>query len=151
MSSLKTTKAMALIFGAMIATSAAAQEYPDMSGTWEGTYTAVSPTNAGGPGPRFRNAEWQIEISAQEDNVFWGQSKWRRSGSDSWTESEITRNLNALGSGAVGMIETSPDPTVGVNALINGQLDGDSLYIDFRGLRAGVTYSTVLHRSEALN
>ncbi len=131
-----------------IAFAASADPATDMLGAWSGKYTAVSPTNARGAGPRFNNSEVVLTIKEQQGTVFWGEGRWRREGSDDWTWYEITGNLSADGSGKIGMVESSSDPSFSVNALIDAQLDDDKLYVNFRSLSRGTTYSALLERSD---
>lgn len=123
----------------------------DLRGTWSGEYTAVSPTNAQGEGPRFAKAEWKLEITDQEDNIFYGISSWRQVGSDTWQSYQATGNLRADGSGYVGIMEIGSEPPYAINSIINGQLDGEKIYVDFRGLNLGVTYSAVLEKAASGN
>lgn len=134
-----------------VALAASADTATDMLGAWSGEYTAVSPTNSSGTGPRFNNAEVVFEIKEQQGTVFWGEGRWRRQGSEDWTRHEITGNLSADGSGKIGMVESSSDPSFSVNALIDGQLEDDKLYVNLRSLSRGTTYSAVLERSDVSN
>lgn len=148
MSKLITARAAALAATlAITAGSALAEDYPDMRGEWTASYLAVAPTNANGKGPRFGQSEWTLDIQQQQENVFWGISKWRRNADTDWIVKEATGNISVSGSGAVGMLETSPDPDIGVTSTIDGVLSGDMLTVDFRNLRTGATYSTELHRT----
>lgn len=140
-----TTLASALI----CATIASADT--DLRGTWTGDYTAVSPTNNNGEGPRFAKAEWRLEITDQQGPVFYGSSSWRPMGSDTWRNYQATGNIRADGSGYVGIMEIGTEPPYAVNSIINGQLDGNKIYVDFRGLNTGVTYSAVLEKEEGGN
>ena len=140
-------KAAATTMAIALATSAIASA-DDLRGVWQGQYTVVSPTNANGPGPRFAEAEWRLDIKEQQGNVFWGESQWRRVGADSWNSAELTGNIMADGSGDIGMVETSPTATSGVNAIIDGRFDGDKIYVDFRSMQRGSSYSAVLERMD---
>ncbi|MEM8959501.1 MAG: hypothetical protein AAGC86_17000 [Pseudomonadota bacterium] len=121
----------------------------DVTGTWHGEYTVVVPTNARGDGPRFNEAEWQLHITDQQDNVFYGETKFRRQGSDSWNTRQVTGNLSADGEGRIGMLETRTEPPYEVTGVIDGRLDGDKIYVDFRSLNRGATYSAVLEKTDA--
>jgi hypothetical protein len=134
-----------------IALAARADPASDLLGAWSGVYTAVSPTNASGTGPRFSNAEVVFEIKEQQGTVFWGEGRWRRQGSEDWTRHEITGNLSADGSGKIGMVESESEPSFVVNALIDAQLEDEKLYVNLRSLSRGTTYSAVLERSDVSN
>ncbi len=127
--------------------SAAADTTPDLRGTWTASQTTVSPSNAAaGDAPRFNQSEWVLEIQTQQDNVFWGPSMWRRSAMDDWTLYEATGSISQDGSGKIGIVESSAEPAIGVNALIDARYEDGRIYADFRSLRTGTTYSTVLER-----
>jgi len=142
-----TASAAALATSLTLATSAMAESLPDLRGTWTGTYTKVSPSRtATGDAPRFHQGEWALDIQQQQDNLFWGPSKWRRDASDSWTVFDATGTISLDGSGTIGIVESSADPEIGVNALIDARYQDGKIYADFRSLRRGTTYSTVLQR-----
>ncbi|WP_420586513.1 hypothetical protein [Ruegeria sp.] len=141
-----TAGAAALATSLTLATAAMA-DTPDLRGTWVGSYTAVSPSDAAiGKTPRFNSAEWVLHVEKQQDNVFWGPSKWRRNATDDWTVYEATGTVSLDGSGGIGIVESSSDPTIGVNALIDARYEDGKIFADFRSLRSGTTYSTVLER-----
>ena len=96
--------------------------------------------------PRFNTSEWVLEIQAQHENVFWGPSMWRRNAMDDWTLYEATGSISQDGSGKIGIVESSNQPDIGVNALIDARYEDGRIYADFRSLRTGTTYSTVLER-----
>ncbi len=142
-----TAGAAALATTLALGTAALADATPDLRGTWAGSYTTVSPSRtATGDVPRFNNAEWVLHIEKQQDNVFWGPSKWRRAASEDWTFYDATGSVSLDGSGKIGIVESSADPTIGVNALIDARYEDGKIYADFRSLRNGTTYSTVLER-----
>ncbi|WP_170384794.1 hypothetical protein [Ruegeria atlantica] len=141
-----TAGAAALATTFTLGAAALADPAPDLRGTWVGTYTAVQPTHyQRGNEPRFNQAEWMLDIQIQEDNVFWGPSKWRRDGDTGWNENEATGTISLDGSGRIGITETSP-MVIGANALIDARYEDGKIYADFRSLRNGTTYSTVLER-----
>jgi len=125
-----------------------AQQPADMRGVWNGTYLAVSPSRENEPGPRLNQGELVVDIKEQSENAFWGSSRWRVVGRDTWNSSEITGSISLIDPAAVSILERSSDPQTGVVGLIDGTLKDGKLYIDFRGFRAGTAYSTVLERSE---
>lgn len=127
--------------------SPGAEQLADMRGVWSGTYLAVSPSRENNPGPRFNKAEIVVDIKEQSENAFWGLSKWRVMGRDDWNSSEVTGSISLIDPSAVSILEKSSNPETGVAGLIDGTLNNGKLYINFRGLRAGTTYSTVLERS----
>ncbi|WP_254445793.1 hypothetical protein [Ruegeria arenilitoris] len=141
-----TAGAAALATSLTLATAAMA-DTPDLRGIWTASQTTVSPSNAAsGDAPRFNQSEWVLDIQKQQDNVFWGPSKWRRNASDNWTMYEATGAVSQDGSGKIGIVESSAEPTIGVNALIDARYEDGKIYADFRSLRTGTTYSTVLER-----
>lgn len=121
----------------------------DLTGSWAASYTAVSPTNSRGEGPRFNQAEWQLTITEQQGNVFYGQTKWRTVNSPDWTTLQVTGNISADGSGRIGIVEIGTEEPYDVHSVIDGLLDGDRIYVDYRSIRSGATYSAVLEKSEA--
>ncbi|WP_037310561.1 hypothetical protein [Ruegeria halocynthiae] len=142
----KTVGAAALATSLTLGAAVSADTTPDLRGIWLGTYTTVQPSHFyRGDEPRFNQAEWMLDVQIQEGNVFWGPSKWRREGDTGWNENEATGTISLDGSGAIGIIETSP-LVIGANALIDARYQDGKIYADFRSLRSGTTYSTVLER-----
>lgn len=131
--------------------SAEADDFADLRGVWTGKYLAVSPPRNADPGPRFNNAEWMLEIKEQNENVFWGKSKWRVKGRDEWNEKQATGSVSLKAAGPnlpwVNIVEVSLKPGGGVTGLIDGTLKDGKLYVNFRGLRAGTSFSAVLKKS----
>ncbi|MEM1164475.1 MAG: hypothetical protein AAGJ28_26395, partial [Pseudomonadota bacterium] len=142
---MKNTLATAVIATAFCAGFAFADTVPDLRGTWTGSYTAASPGNANNPSPRFGKAEWQLEITNQEGNAFYGTSSWRYEGRD-WTSYQATGSIREDGSGLVSIVETGEDSPYTVNSVSKGRLDGDKIYVDFQGLILGTSYSTTLEK-----
>ncbi len=142
-----TAGAAALATTLSLGTTALAETTPDLRGTWTASQATVSPSNSmTGDLPRFNKSEWVLEIQAQQDNVFWGPSMWRRNAMDDWTLYEATGSISLDGSGKIGIVESSDQPDAGVNALIDARYEDGKIYADFRSLRTGTTYSTVLER-----
>lgn len=125
----------------------AADDIPDLRGTWSGTYLAVSPSRENEPGPRYNRAELVLDIKDQSDNVFWGTSQWRVMGREQWNEAEITGSISLHDTGQIRILERSADPQAGTVGQFDATLLDGQLYVDFRGLRAGTVYSTVLEKS----
>lgn len=119
----------------------------DLTGTWTATYTAVSPTNNRGEGPRFQEAEWQLNITDQQGSVFYGETKWRSGTSPDWTTLQVTGNISADGAGRIGMAEIGTQEPYEVHSVIDGLLDGDQIYVDYRSLHTGTSYSAVLEKA----
>lgn len=118
----------------------------DLTGMWQATYTAVSPTNLRGEGPRFNEAEWRLNVTQQRGNVFYGETKWRSSTSPEWTTLQVTGNISADGEGRIGLVEIGSDDPYQVHSMINGQIKDGQIFVDYRSLRTGTTYSAVLER-----
>ncbi|WP_209505731.1 MULTISPECIES: hypothetical protein [unclassified Ruegeria] len=141
-----TAGAAALATTLALGTAALADTMPDLRGTWTGSYTTVQPSHYHkGDQPRINQAEWMLDVQVQDGNVFWGPSKWRRDGDTEWYENEATGTISLDGSGKIGMVETAP-LLIGANALIDARYADGKIYADFRSLRNGTTYSTVLER-----
>ena len=138
--------AIALALVGYFAAPVQADDAIDLRGTWLGTYRVVSPTNAFGTGPRFDESEWKLVIETQEDSLFWGESNWRSAGSEDWVVNEATGSVSLDASGDIGVVQTSPNPEIGVNALIDAKLKYGMLFVDFRSITTGAVYSAVLER-----
>lgn len=142
-----TAGAAALATSLTLATAAMADTTPDLRGAWTGTYTKVSPSRtATGDAPRFHQGEWVLDIQQQQDNLFWGPSKWRPNADADWRVFDATGTISLDGSGKIGLVESSADPDVGVNAIVDAYYKDGKIYADFRSLRRGTAYSTVLER-----
>ncbi len=142
-----TAGAAALATSLTLATASMADTMPDLRGTWTGSYTAVGPNRTTtGDAPRFNNAEWVLDIQKQQDNVFWGPSKWRSNAAQDWRVMDATGTISLDDPNKVNIVESSANPEIGVNALIDARYQDGKIYADFRSLRRGTTYSTVLER-----
>ncbi|WP_282119975.1 hypothetical protein [Ruegeria atlantica] len=142
-----TAGAAALATSLTLATASMAETTPDLRGAWTGTYTKVSPSRvATGDAPRFHQGEWLLDIQQQQDNLFWGPSMWRPDAGTDWRVFDATGTISLDGSGTIGIVESSADPQVGVNALVDARYQDGKIYADFRSLRRGTTYSVVLER-----
>lgn len=143
----KTLSAAALAGTMAFATSAFADTAPDLRGEWSGTHTVVGLPNKDSDGAaRFTQSEWVIDIQEQQDNVFWGTSKWSREGSDTWREAQVTGSIRMDGSGTISMVETRDGKGNKVNALIDATIEDGKIFADVRSLRSGISYSTVMER-----
>lgn len=148
MSKFTTLGAVALAGGLAFASAAIAETTPDLRGVWSGSHTVAALPNEHSNGtPRFNQSEWVLEIQEQQDNVFWGGSKWSRAGSDRWNEGQTTGALSLDGSGSITMVESRAGPGGEVNGLIDATYRDGKIYADFRSLRSGIVYSTVLERT----
>ena len=142
-----TAGAAALATSLTLATASMADTMPDLRGTWTGSYTTVGPNRTTtGDVPRFNNAEWVLDIQKQQDNVFWGPSKWRPNASQDWRVMDATGTVSLDDPNRISIVESSANPEIGVNALIDARYEDGKIYADFRSLRRGTTYSTVLER-----
>ncbi|MCL6283434.1 hypothetical protein M3P21_07790 [Ruegeria sp. 2012CJ41-6] len=147
MTRIKAIGAAALAGTLAMATSAFASDTPDLRGTWSGSHTVAALPNERSDGaPRFNESEWVMEIREQQDNVFWGTSKWSRTSSDQWNEGQMTGTISLDSSGNIAMVESLPGQDREVNGLIDATYEDGKIYADFRSLRSGITYSTVLER-----
>lgn len=146
------TKVVAVVAAglALIATltsnPAFAADFPDMRGVWKATYLAVAPSSRTTTTPSFDKAEWHLEIKEQQENVFWGVSKWRIEGREEWNDVEATGSFDVNDPSKLIMVETAPNEP-GAKGLIDGKLDGDKIYVTFKGIEFGVAFSTVLEKS----
>ena len=71
-----------------------------------------------------------LDVQMQEDNVFWGPSKWRRDGDTEWNEYEATGTISLDGTGSIGIVETSP-LLIGANALIDARYEDGKILCRF--------------------
>ncbi len=142
-----TAGAAALATSLTLGTAALADTSPDLRGTWTGTYSKVSPSRtATGDAPRFHDGEWLLDIQKQQENLFWGPSMWRPNSDADWRVYDATGTISLDGSGTIGLVESSADPEIGVNALVDAKYQDGKIYADFRSLRRGTAYSVVLER-----
>ncbi len=142
-----TAGAAALATSLALGTAAMADTTPDLRGTWTGSYTTVGPNRTTtGDAPRFNSAEWVLDIQKQKDNVFWGPSKWRPNAAQGWRVMDATGTISVDDPTRISIVESSANPEIGVNALIDARYQDGKIYADFRSLRRGTTYSTVLER-----
>ncbi len=125
---------------------AVAADFPDMRGVWKATYLAVAPSSRTTKEPSFDKAEWHLEVKEQQENVFWGISKWRLEGREKWNDVEATGSFDLNDPSKLIMVETAPNEP-GAKGLIDGKLDGDKIYVTFKGIEFGIAFSAVLKKS----
>jgi len=123
-----------------------ASDFTDMRGVWTGKYLAVAPQRDNEPGPRFNDVELKLDIKEQKENVFWGTSTWRIIGRDAWNERQVTGSVSLIDPGAVTINEVLLKPEISITGLINGAVKDGKLFVTFRGLRTGTSFSTVLKK-----
>ena len=125
-----------------------APDFADMRGIWSGTYPVAYPASSNGGEPTVQNVEWILKIDQQSENVFWGQSKWRIMGDVAWNVEEATGSFSLADPNVVNMVEISPDPAIGGKGLMEGKLSDGRLFVTFRGIPSGVSFSAVFERSD---
>ena len=132
-----------LVSGSFAQTS----EYPDITGTWVGSYVAgFAKTNPVFPdGTVETNVE--LEIYRQQDNLLWVINRWRRTTETQWVEEY------AVGSFLAGEDDELIINEIGGNkspiahpGFFFGELDDGRLYVTYAGDPHGVAFNAVLER-----
>lgn len=88
----------------------------------------------------------QLAVTRQDKNLFWAENRWRVDGTQDWVVEDATGTFNLFDPTTLCIIETGPAP-VGVNTgLFDGRLKDGKLYLTYKGVGDGVSFSTVLKR-----
>ena len=140
--------ALALLVGSAV--SAMAQDaggFPDIAGTWAGSYKVAFPHDHAVFHDQSVAISMELEVYRQEANLIWVVNRWRRDGQDDW--------IVEYGTGAFDLKDRSeliitergpadhPHATVG---LFSGAFDDETLYLTYSSFTNGVTFSVALER-----
>ena len=88
----------------------------------------------------------ELHATRQEKNLFWAENRWRVDGTQDWVVEAATGTFNVFDPTTLSIVETGPAPE-GVNTgLFDGRLKDGKLYLTYRGVGDGVSFSTVLER-----
>ena len=134
------------VFSLMSINNLSAADIANLKGKWTAKYLTVSPARDVDPGPRFNNVEWELQIIKQIENVFWGTSKWRVTGRPEWNEDQVTGSVSLVDPSMVKILEMSREPEIRIKGVIDGTLKNDKLYVSFRGMQTGTSFSTILEK-----
>ena len=132
----------ALVLSASV--SAQSENYPDISGVWEGTYKAAFAKNHPVYPDQALETEVELEVYRQEDNLIWVVKRWRRDGGD-WVEEYGVGSFNTDDRDELVIVEESPPPQDWINTgFLVGEYDDGELHLVYTGPGNGVSYAVSL-------
>ncbi len=126
----------------------AAQTYPDIVGVWTGTYTVAFPDGHPIFQGQSREAELELRITKQEDNLFWVQKRWRPVGAAEWTIETATGTLYPFDVTRLSIVEMGPAPEAANTGFFEGALRDGAMHLVYRGIGegGGVSFAVTLER-----
>lgn len=136
-----------LVVSAAFALAEEAGGFPDIEGTWAGSYEVAFPHDHAVFHDQSVAISMELEVYRQEANLIWVVNRWRRDGQEDW--------IVEYGTGAFDLKDRSeliitergpadhPHATVG---LFSGAFDDETLYLTYSSFTNGVTFSVALER-----
>ena len=128
--------------------SVSANEFPDVRGTWSGTYKVAFPNGH----PEFSNqsvaTSMELDVYKQEGNLIWVINRWRRNNSDAWVVEYGTGSFDLDEPDELIIAEEKPSQEApGINTgVFIGEYDKGILYLNYVGTDAGITFSVQLQK-----
>ncbi len=131
-----------------LAVAAQAPAYPDIVGVWTGTYTVAFPDGHPTFRGQSREAELEMRITKQEDNLFWAQKRWRPAGAAEWTIESATGTLYPFDATRLSIVEMGPAPEAANTGFFDGALHDGAMHLVYRGIGegGGVSFAVTLQR-----
>jgi hypothetical protein len=126
--------------------------FPNIRGTYFGRSDASYPSNH----PKYPNqavaGEQVLTITKQQDNLLWGENKWRLLPKDMppgpWITERFTGTFNTPRQ--FWLVEEGPTPVGGTTGLWQGRvLDADQIEVTYLGLGGGISLLATLKRKSA--
>ena len=120
--------------------------FPDMRGIWHGTYHAAFPKGHSHHGEERKWIEMELEIYKQEENLIWAENRWRIVGAKQWHREQTTGAFSLNDTSILTIVEIEDAPEIGSTGLFDCKLVHDQLFIMYKGIGNGITFSTVLKK-----
>lgn len=141
-------RAMALAFAltTLVPVSAQASDYPDVTGVWSGSYKVAFPESHGHFSGEVKGVRMELHIDKQDDNLFWARNRWRLNEHEEWHVEQATGTFDLHDPTAMSIVEISPNPEYGSTGYFSGRLVDEKMYLTYRGVGRGISFSAVLER-----
>ena len=140
---------VAIVLSSIAVSSVSANEFPDVRGTWFGTYKVAFPHGH----PEFPDqsvaTSMELEVYKQEGHRIWVINRWRRNNSDPWVVEHGTGSFDLDEQDELVIAEKKLSPEVpGINTgMFIGEYDQGVLSLNYIGTGAGITFSVKLQKS----
>lgn len=138
--------ALLVLCGGMGA-SALADDFPDITGKWVGTYKVAFPAGHATHANQALDTMMELDVYKQDGNLIWVTNKWRRVGTEDWITEYGTGSFDQEDPDELVISEEGPAPQEGVNVgSFIGEYDDGNLYLNYLGAGMGVSFSVELIR-----
>jgi len=138
-----------LLLTASLTTTTLADDFPDITGKWAGTYKVAFPAGHATHANAALETMMVLDVYKQEDNLIWVTNRWRRVGSESWITENGTGSFDLEDPDELVISEEGPAPQEGVNTgSFIGEFDDGNLYLNYMGPGDGISFSVELKRQD---
>ena len=136
-----------LVVSAAFALAEDASGFPDIEGTWAGSYKVAFPHDHAVFHDQSVAISMELEVYRQEANLIWVVNRWRRDGQEEWIVEHGTGAFDLRDRSELIITERGPpDHPHATVGLFSGAFDDDTLYLTYSSFTNGVTFSVALER-----
>ncbi|MEM1369366.1 MAG: hypothetical protein AAGG02_15425 [Cyanobacteria bacterium P01_H01_bin.15] len=146
---IRTVSAIApLAFCSTFGYAAFANTFPDVRGTWSGSYQVAFPNGHPDYPDQSVSTSMELEVYKQEGNLIWVINRWRRNNSDDWVIEYGTGTFDLDEQDELVIAEKEESPEIpGVNTgMFIGEYEKGALYLNYIGVDGGMTFSVELRK-----
>ena len=138
-----------LALSAGLGNPAQADDFPDITGKWSGSYKVAFPSGHSTHANSALDTVMELDVYKQEGNLIWVTNKWRRADADTWVTEYGTGSFDFEETDEFVISEEGPAPDAGVNTgSFVGEFDDGNLYLNYMGPGVGVSFAVELKREE---
>ena len=137
---------VALICITLNAGTARAAEFPNIVGTWIGSYNVAFSKGHGHYGEEKKGVQMELHIVKQDENLIWAENSWRVNETSRWHSEHTTGTFDLLDRTKLNIVEISPKPEVGSTGFFEGRAKDGKMYLTYKGIGAGISFAAVLKR-----
>lgn len=139
--------AFAVAVPLVFATSASADRFPSVTGTWSGSHSVAFPRNHPQYPDQSLAAQMELEIYKQENNLFWAINRWRPDEASDWVVEYATGAFDLEDRDEFTITVEGPAAEDWINTgFFLGELDDGKFYLNRVGIGDGISFSTALSR-----
>jgi len=123
--------------------------YPDMIGTWAGSYEVAFPKSHSRYPDGVDTFEIALEVYKQEANLIWATNRWRHVEASEWFEEETTGTFTRDEPNVLYLSEKAQAPADWASSgIFRTRVAGDHLYMTYISIGAGIAFSAILDRRQ---
>jgi hypothetical protein len=137
---------LAIAWITMNAGTSQGADFPDITGVWAGTYNAAFPKGHGWFAEEKKGIQMELHVVKQDENLIWAENRWKVNELDEWHSEYATGTFNLHDPTTLTIVEKAPNPDYGSTGIFEGKLDGEKMYLTYKDIGGGISFSTVLER-----